>query len=107
MNILKSLVEQYMKDQWYNYRKSLNFYEAREELLSGATIHFYKPSTTYPTDTWKDEEKTTWNCNPVMADSHGEFPPICLDGDYKIEVQDRNGMTLLTADNLKVKGWLE
>lgn len=65
--------------------------------LPGAKLYFYAASSTTPKATYSDKQGTTANANPVVADSSGIFPPIFLDGLYRVELR--------SSANIVQSGW--
>jgi hypothetical protein len=61
--------------------------------LDGAKLYFYEEGTSTPKDTYSDEDFTTPNTNPVIADSQGQFGDIFLNGVYRAELKDKNDVT--------------
>lgn len=106
MNIIKDSIERYMRSQWVNYRRSLGFYEAREEILGGGSIGFNVRGATVPLDTWADEKKATAHCNPILASGPGEFPPIYIDGDYTVKLFMQSGEWVVARDTGQYKGFI-
>lgn len=106
MNILTNLVRNYQRDQFNNYGKVLNYPMAQQELLHDGTIWFFLPGTTNLTNAWVGDNQIQISANPANADEHGEFPPMYLNGSYKIEVRNSKGVPLLSIDNLNICEWL-
>jgi hypothetical protein len=77
-------------------------YDLNGHPLDGAKLYFYETGTSTPKDTYSDQALTTPNANPVIADSQGEFGDIFLNGEYRVELQDKNGVTQpnYPADNV-------
>lgn len=65
--------------------------------LPGAKLYFYAAGSTTPKATYSDKQGTTANANPVVADSSGIFPPIFLDGLYRVELR--------SSSNIVQPGW--
>ncbi|NRA76739.1 MAG: hypothetical protein HRU18_00905 [Pseudoalteromonas sp.] len=59
---------------------------------SGAKLFFFQTNGTTPKDTFSDQLSTpTPNTNPVIADGNGVFGNIYISGQYKVDLQDKNG----------------
>lgn len=70
--------------------------------VSGGKINFYEAGTSTPLDTYSDEDLTTANANPVVADSSGRIGPIYLKPQpYKVVVTDASDVTIKTVDNYR------
>ncbi len=57
----------------------------------GAKLFFYANLTLNPLDTFSDNDLTTPNTNPVIADENGLFPDIFIAETYTVILQDKNG----------------
>lgn len=88
--MLVKIVNDYMRSQWINYKVDVGFYAAKEELLRSATIMFCEPGTTTPKYVFKDSELTIPYPLPVIADSHGDFDKMYLNGDYSLTISNRD-----------------
>lgn len=55
--------------------------------LPGARFYFFQNGTTTPRTVYQDKAGTIPHTNPVIADSSGSFPPIFLDGLYRVELR--------------------
>jgi parallel beta-helix repeat protein len=66
----------------------------------GAKLQFYASGTSTPKDTYSDEDLTTANANPVVADADGVFGDIWMnDGDrYKVVLYDKNDVQIWDSD---------
>jgi parallel beta-helix repeat protein len=66
----------------------------------GAKLQFYASGTSTPKDTYSDEDLTTANANPVIADADGLFGDIWMDeGDrYKVRLYDKNNVQQWESD---------
>jgi hypothetical protein len=66
----------------------------------GAKLQFYASGTSTPKDTYSDEDLTTANANPVIADADGVFGDIWMnDGDrYKVVLYDKNDVQQWESD---------
>jgi hypothetical protein len=76
--------------------------------LSGGQLYFIQAGTTStPQSCYQDTALTpalAWP-NPLTLDASGRVPQIfCADGNIKIRLTDRNGVTQLVQDNLLVIG---
>ena len=59
---------------------------------SGAKLFFFETDGVTPKDTFSDQLTTpTPNANPVIADSNGVFSDIYIVGQYKVDLQNKNG----------------
>lgn len=56
-------------------------------------LHFYMAGSTKLLETYQDKELTIPNCNPIQANSKGEFPPIYLKDHrrYDVTMSDPTG----------------
>ena len=61
--------------------------------LPGALLYFYENGTSTPKVVYQDIALTTPHAHPVVADSAGNFPPIFLDGTYRVELKNAAGVT--------------
>lgn len=61
--------------------------------LPGALLYFYENGTSTPKVVYQDIALTTPHAHPVIADSAGNFPPIFLDGTYRVELKNAAGVT--------------
>lgn len=77
--------------------------------LSGATLNFYRGSTSTAITTYQDADATTPHPSPVVADSTGTFPAIFLNtvNDYKFILKDQSGITIATVDDIPVGGQID
>lgn len=89
--MLKKLVNDYIHDQWVNYRIDIGFYAAKEKLLYCGRIMFCEPGTTTPKCVFKDKELETPFPLPVIADVNGDFGRMYLNGDYSLTVSNNDG----------------
>lgn len=67
------------------------------EPLSFGKVYTYQSGTSIPKKTWTSATKDSENTNPVVLSAAG-WADIYLDGTYKIEVYDKNGVLINTAD---------
>lgn len=107
MKFFKGVIEKYRQSQWCNHRRSVGFYEAREELLGNGKIYFFEAETTTPTDTWTNPFKSTTNNNPMIADQYGVFPRIYLSDCYKIKLVTKNNAPIAIYETGCVEGFIE
>lgn len=70
--------------------------------LSGAKLYFYIAGTTTPKNTYSNEELSSANANPVVADADGWFGRIYLDDDaeYKVKLTKSDGTTVWEEDEI-------
>lgn len=70
----------------------------------GYQLAFYTAGTTTQITTWNAATAGSANTNPVIADGNGRIPPIWIDQGQTIKyvLQDNNGVTLITADQVPV-----
>lgn len=61
--------------------------------LPGALLYFYETGTSTPKTTWTDPERATASAHPVVALSDGTFPPIFINGVYRVELKSAAGVT--------------
>ena len=75
------------------------------EPLSGGLLYFFVASTTNPANSFQDIGLTIVNPNPIVLDASGRVPMFYLaDGFIKIRLADKNGVTVIAADQLLVIG---
>jgi len=75
------------------------------EPLSGGLLYFFAASTTTPQNSFQDLGLTIVNPNPLVLDASGRVPMFYLaDGNIKIRLADKNGVTVIAADNILVIG---
>lgn len=73
--------------------------------LSGGKLFFFEAGTTAPRTPFQDEALTIVFPNPMVLDASGRVPMFYLaDGHCKIRLEDKNGVTVMAADNLLVIG---
>jgi len=65
--------------------------------MPGARLYFFAAGSSTPKATYADKDGATPNANPVIADSSGAFPPIFLDGLYRVELR--------SSGNIVQAGW--
>jgi hypothetical protein len=61
--------------------------------LPGAKLYFTVAGSSTPKTTYQNKAGTLAHAHPVVADSNGIFPPIFLDGLYKVELKNAAGVT--------------
>ena len=91
------------------HNPAMTFGDNNNDPLSGALLYFYEAGTTTPLDTFSDEDLTTANANPVVADSAGKFGDIWLrEQAYKVILKTSADVTVTTTDpwngNLAISG---
>jgi len=81
----------------------VTLFDTNGDPIVGGKIYFYEAGTDTPLDTYSDEELTTPNANPVVADASGRCGLIYLSGTeiYKVVVKSAADVTIYTADNIK------
>src|SRR6478735_4989969 len=73
--------------------------------LSGGLLYFFAASTTTPQSAFQDIALTIPHPNPVVLDASGRVPMFYLaDGNIKIRLTNKSGVTVIAADNLLVIG---
>ena len=60
--------------------------------LPGALLYFYENGTSTPKVVYQDIVLTNPHTNPVAAYDNGNFPPIFLDGTYRVELKNAAGV---------------
>lgn len=68
--------------------------------LAGALLYFYESGTTTPLNTYQDDELSTPNENPVVANAAGQFVAeiFLLPQSYKVVLTDANGVQIWSKD---------
>ena len=75
------------------------------EPLSGGLLYFFTAGTTTPQSAFQDIGLTIVHPNPIVLDACGRVPMFYLaDGFIKIRLTDKNGVTIIAADQLLVIG---
>lgn len=64
----------------------------------GAKLFFYEPGTSTLKNTYSDAAGSTANPNPMVSDSDGVFGNIFISGQYKVVLQDKNGVQIGSWD---------
>lgn len=73
--------------------------------LSGGLLYFFSAGTTTPQSAFQDTGLTIVHPNPIVLDSSGRVPMFYLaDGFIKVRLTDKNGVTIIAADQLLVIG---
>lgn len=68
-------------------------FDANGAPLVGASVYFYEPGTSTPSNTWQDPAMTVLNTNPVVLDSLGSMSAYGI-GSYRQVVKDAAGNQL-------------
>lgn len=67
---------------------------------AGAKLHFYDAGTLTGQDTYSDNDRTTPNTNPVVADASGTFGPIYLaNTSYRVILKDADDVQIWDQDD--------
>ena len=75
------------------------------EPLSGGVLYFFTAATTTPQSAFQDTGLTIPWPNPITLDASGRIPMFYLaDGNIKIRLATKTGVTVIAADNLLVIG---
>lgn len=75
------------------------------EPLSGGVLYFFAAATTTPQSAFQDTGLTIPWPNPIVLDASGRIPMFYLaDGNIKIRLATKTGVTVIAADNLLVIG---
>jgi microcystin-dependent protein len=73
--------------------------------LSGGLLYFFTAGTTTPQSAFQDTGLITLHPNPIVLDASGRVPMFYLaDGFIKVRLTDKNGVTIIAADQLLVIG---
>ena len=73
--------------------------------LSGGLLYFFVAATTTPQTAFQNTALTIPHPNPIVLDASGRVPMFYLaDGSIKIRLTDKNGVTIIAADQLLVIG---
>lgn len=79
----------------------MRFYDNNNNPLAGGQLWTYQAGTTTPVATYTDSTASTQNTNPIILNARGEAPvwlsPVQA---YKFVLQDANGNTIWTADQI-------
>lgn len=99
---IKDIINQFISDEWVNYRHRYIEPEAREMLLGDAGLYFYHHGTTNLIKTYSDKKCLSVSTHPVLADRYGRFPDVFFDSEFlevprKVELKDKNNMILASA----------
>jgi len=79
------------------FNPQMRVFDLNIRSLPGARLYFFAAGSTTPKATFTTKAGGTPNANPVIADSSGTFPPIFLDGLYRVELR--------SAQNIVQSGW--
>ena len=80
-------------------------FDSQGDPLSGGLLYFFAAGTTTPQNAFLDPTLTLVYPNPIVLDSSGRVPMFYLaDGFIKIRLADKNGVTVIAADQLLVIG---
>jgi len=75
------------------------------EPLGGGLLYFFAAGSTTPQSAFQDIGLTIVYPNPIVLDASGRVPMFYLaDGSIKIRLTDKNGVTIIAADQLLVIG---
>lgn len=77
----------------------MQFFTANGSPLAGGKLYTYQPTSLLPKATYTDSTGSVQNTNPAIMDSAGRAS-IWLDGSYYMVLQDSDGNTIWTADNV-------
>jgi hypothetical protein len=94
------VIAAYIDAQWKYARKALIGPQAAEELLCGATMHFFEGDQ--PATVYVDEQCTIPHANPVVADAYGQFPAIFRDPEKRmpgLELRRADGSPILRVED--------
>ena len=90
----------YMRSQWANRRRGINEFQAREELLGGASIYSHEAGNATPTPTFMDAARTVCNTNPVRLPISGEIREIFLPKEsFGLTIRSLIGEPIAKVDN--------
>jgi hypothetical protein len=99
---IDNFLKGYIREQWVIYRRVLNEPRAREEVLGFGGLYFYGKDMASAVPVYQDSECMVMHCNPLLADSYGEFPPVHFeDGtreNYRVELRNSGGGVLVSCD---------
>lgn len=76
------------------------YYDANGVPLVGGQLFSYQAGTSTPLATYTDQGGLTPNANPVILDSSGQASVWMSSAAYKFVLQDANGVTQWTVDNV-------
>lgn len=78
------------------------FFDNAGEPLAGGLLQVYAPGGVTPKNTWKDENLSTLNDNPIVLDSGGRCVIFLADGEeYKFVLMTAASVVLKTVDEVK------
>jgi microcystin-dependent protein len=68
---------------------------------SGLKAYFFDAGTTTPRTVYRDSDLGESHDHPVVANASGKFPAVFLPaGDYRLRIEDANGVTLDDVDGI-------
>ena len=76
------------------------FFDANGVPLAGGKLYSYIASTSTLQATFTDQTELTQNANPLVLDANGEGSVWINGNAYKFVLQDSNGITIWTVDNV-------
>lgn len=79
------------------FNPQMRVFSANITSLPSARLYFFQAGSTTPKVTYADKQGLIPNENPVIASSTGSFPPIFLDGLYRVELR--------SSANIVQPGW--
>lgn len=79
------------------FNPQMRVFSANITSLPSARLYFFQTGSTTPKVTYADKQGLIPNENPVIASSTGSFPPIFLDGLYRVELR--------SSANIVQPGW--
>lgn len=83
----------------------IQFLDPDAKPLAGCYLYTFQAGTTTPQNTYKNSAGTSVNTNPVRCDAGGFVNLWLTNGlSYKFVLQDRNGVTQYTQDNITAQG---
>lgn len=71
--------------------------------LAGGQLYTYQANSLIPKATYADSAGVALNTNPVVLDAAGRAAVFCDIGLYKFVLQDSNGNTIYTLDNIRIE----
>lgn len=79
------------------FNPQMRVFSANITSLPSARLYFFQTGSTTPKVTYADKQGLIPNENPVIASATGSFPPIFLDGLYRVELR--------SSANIVQPGW--
>jgi hypothetical protein len=79
------------------FNPQMRVFDLNIKSLPGARLYFFRAGSTTPKVTYADKQGTIPNTNPVIASPAGIFPPVFLDGLYRVELR--------SSANIVQPGW--